>query len=95
MKYNCASDIDAMGYDRVIENDSAGYSYLMRLDPSRYNPESSTPAEDQPIWQIKKVTEVSNSSGEVVTEIKFANGVDGFCHKASEAKNYTYKYRED
>lgn len=94
MKYNCASDIDAMGYDRVIENDSEGYSYLMRLDPSRYNPESSTPAEEQSIWQIKKVTEVTIGS-EVLTDIKWANGVDGFCHKASEAKNYTYKYRED
>ncbi len=94
MKYNSASDIDAMGYDRVIENDSTGESYLMRLDPSRYNPESTIPALEQPIWQIKKVIEVT-SNGEVTTDIKFANGTDGYCHKASEAKNYTYKYRED
>lgn len=94
MKYNSASDIDAMGYDRVIENDSTGESYLMRLDPSRYNPESNIPALEQPIWQIKKVIEVT-ANGEVTTDIKFANGTDGYCHKASEAKNYTYKYRED
>lgn len=95
MKYNCASDIDAMGYDRVIENDTTGISYLMRLDPSRYNPDSVTPALEQPIWQIKKVIEVADASGEVTTDIKWAKGVDGFCHKASECKNYNYSYRED
>lgn len=94
MKFNSASDIDAIGYDRVIENPSTGETYLMRIDTQRYDPESQTPCLDQPIWQIKKVTEVT-TIGITVTDIQYAEGSDAYVFIASDAESYEYKYREE
>ena len=92
MKYNSASDIDAHGYDRIIEKPGEGVTYLMRMDTKRYKKGES--ALDQPIWQIKKITEVTEN-GVTTTDIQYAHGTNGYCNVASEYESIEYKYNED
>lgn len=90
MIYNSASDIDALGYDKIIE--LPGITYLMRIDTKRYNP--STDALSQSIWQIKKITETT-ADETTTTLIQYAEGRNGYNFKASEYDSYTYKFREE
>ncbi|MBP5705075.1 MAG: hypothetical protein J6X12_10345 [Paludibacteraceae bacterium] len=92
MIFNSASDIDAIGYDKIIEIPASGITYLMRIDTKRYNP--STDALSQPVWQIKKITETT-VDGTTTTLIQYANGRNGYHFVAANYASYTYKFRED
>jgi hypothetical protein len=92
MIFNSASDIDAIGYDKIIEIPASGITYLMRIDTKRYNP--STDALSQPVWQIKKITETT-VDGTTTTLIQYAEGRNGYNFRASAYDTYTYKFREE
>ena len=92
MIYNSAADIDAIGYDKIIEIPASGITYLMRIDTKRYNP--STDALSQPVWQIKKITETT-VGGTTTTLIQYAEGRNGYNFRASAYDTYTYKFREE
>ena len=92
MIYNSAADIDAIGYDKIIEIPASGITYLFRIDTKRYNP--STDALSQAIWQIKKVTETT-VGGTTTTLIQYAEGRNGYNFRASAYDTYTYKFREE
>lgn len=92
MIYNSAADIDAIGYDKIIEIPASGITYLFRIDTKRYNP--STDALSQPVWQIKKITETT-VGGTTTTLIQYAEGRNGYNFRASAYDTYTYKFREE
>lgn len=92
MIFNSASDIDAIGYDKIIEIPASGITYLFRIDTKRYNP--STDALSQPVWQIKKITETT-VNGTTTTLIQYAEGRNGYNFRASAYDTYTYKFREE
>lgn len=92
MIFNSASDIDAIGYDKIIEIPASGITYLFRIDTKRYNP--STDALSQPVWQIKKITETT-VGGTTTTLIQYAEGRNGYNFRASAYDTYTYKFREE
>ena len=92
MIFNSAADIDAIGYDKIIEIPASGITYLMRIDTKRYNP--STDALSQPVWQIKKITETT-VGGTTTTLIQYAEGRNGYNFRASAYDTYTYKFREE
>ena len=92
MIFNSASDIDAIGYDQIIEFPDSGITYLMRIDTKRYD--KSKDALSQPVWQIKKITETT-ADGSTTTLIQYAEGRNGYNFKASDYALYTYKFREE
>lgn len=93
MIYNSASDIDAVGYDKIIEETLANgnkVTYVMRYDASKLD--KSVSHENQPIWQIKRIRE-NNFDGLTITIIDYPNGLNGYIFKASDYNKYTYTYR--
>ena len=94
MKFNTASDIDAIGYDKILEikEGNTTTTYLFRVDPSKYDPKSNAPALNQECWQIKRVKEVVNSNT-TETIIEYPNGLDAYIYRASNYATYDYYLR--
>lgn len=86
-----AEYLSAMGADLIIERPTSGKTYVCTLDRSKYNP-SGAPIEEQPIWQIKCVSETSDSSGRQ-TQILYPNGMAAYRFAAADADSYTYTYK--
>lgn len=92
MIFNSASDIDALGYDCVLEvkeSDTRTVTYLGRFDEKKLDPNFEGNLIDQPIWQIKRVVEEKVSNVTQIT-FEFPLGSDGYCFPMSEAMYMTY-----
>lgn len=92
MIFNSASDIDALGYDCVLEvkeSDTRTVTYLGRFDEKKLDPNFEGNLMEQPIWQIKRVVE-EKIYGVTQITFEFPLGSDGYCFPMSEVMNMTY-----
>lgn len=95
MIFNSASDIDALGYDCVVEvkkSDTRTVTYLGRFDEKKLDPNFEGNLIEQPIWQIKRVVEEKMGNVTQIT-FEFPLGSDGYCFPMSEAESMPYSHR--
>lgn len=89
--YQSPQFLQALGAD-IIYDDGNGVMHICTLDASRLDRTPNAPAiESQPIWQIKRVTEVTDN-GLTTTTIEFPNGNRGFNFILAAYLTYTYSF---
>lgn len=68
-----------------------GCTYIGRMDRSSVDLSSSTPVEQQPVWQIRQVQETTSGT-DVIYTTKYPDGDKRFAFRMSDCKTLTYNY---
>lgn len=89
--YNSPQFLQALGAD-IIYDDGNGVMHICTLDASRLDrSQGALPVTQQPVWQIKRVTEAEDN-GVTTTTIEFPNGCRGFNFVVANYESYTYNF---